>query len=256
MLGARASRISSSSSRDPAPPSTSSADRRKAAVLTHEQLLGRWKSTVLKVLIVLNVFDHKNRVMAALTKPVYHRILGEVKSKDARNHESDKIVITRVVNGEIMGKLLEDSEKGMATTQPMMCNHHKLKRRGNKWSKWFVCEDCLQRWERTEMPSQSSIPSSTDLMLFGHHAGLTYEEVKSKHPQYVNWVKLTAASEDPSSTMLMRFAQYIATEEQREAKSKGTASTTPPTRARPASEMEEKLVPMTDSDHGFETVGR
>jgi hypothetical protein len=211
---------------------------------------------MLKVLIVLNVFDHKNRVMAVLTKPVYGRLMGDIKTQDEKNHESDKIVITRVVNGEIMGKLLQDSETGLPTKEAMLCPHKNLQRRGNKWRKWFVCKDCLQRWERTEMPSQASVPCAEDLMLFGHHAGQTYEEVRIGYPSYTTWVKLTAVEEEQTCTMLMRFAQYVATEEQREAKSKGTASTTPSTRARPASEMEEKPVPMEESDHGFETVGR
>ena len=54
-----------------------------------------------------------------------------------------------------------------------------------------------------------------DLVTFGKHAGMTYDTVYLKYPDYCNWAMSTAESGDDACQQLIKFAKYIATREAR-----------------------------------------
>ncbi len=91
------------------------------AVLSESQREARWKSIILKVLIVLNVHAVKERVVAALGgKDNYLRIFQQVETP-----EVEQPAVTRIVDQEIVGKPIEPGvgEAEGAGMDPAMCQH-------------------------------------------------------------------------------------------------------------------------------------
>ena len=56
---------------------------------------------------------------------------------------------------------------------------------------------------------QKSVPDPTDVVGFGKHASLTYEEIKIHHPDYAQWVKTTAAEDTDTDPRLQRLAGWL-----------------------------------------------
>ena len=73
-----------------------------------------------------------------------------------------------------------------------MCRHpeNHMIPRGNKTTKWWLCQQCQSRWARlqpSEVTPQHGLPQDNDLVIFGNHAGSMYAEVLQEH-QYCIWV--------------------------------------------------------------------
>jgi hypothetical protein len=156
-----------------------------------------------------------------LGKQVYDRMLGE--------KEETAVPTTwryRFVRGEVVGKPLERGQGKVdlqrANKDPTMCLHPdaSMVSRGNKESsKWWLCKDCVSRWER--LPSnylaalnsvaQERTPLDRDLHLltWGKHAGTTYQEVFHTDPSYVKWVLETATHEKEVTSNFTHLVEYF-----------------------------------------------
>ena len=97
--------------------------------------------------------------------------------------------------------------------------------RGNKTTKWWICQQCQSRWARLqplEVTPRHGVAQDKDLVIFGKHAGSTYAQMLQREPLYSDWVRDTVrhavvwnteggqvelAME--GSEHLQRLAQYI-----------------------------------------------
>ena len=188
------------------------------AKLSPQQRLSRWKSLLLKVLMVFQVFQTKQKAMTMLGKEVYLRVFQEAKKVENKKDEDKQI--TKVINGEIVGKQLESMGKGKraekATEDPMTCVHptDKMKREGNKSQKTWCCLLCLTRWERLplETVNLKTEGKDNDLVTFGKYLGKTYKEVASD-PEQTQWI-LQSVEQDPKvSQEMIRLANYLVAKE-------------------------------------------
>jgi hypothetical protein len=166
--------------------------------------------------MVLDAFHYKTCVMHAIGERPYKVIFGHMREEMRKNNlEQEQLGIMKILDGQIMGKILTDSKTTKTTpngrTTQLLCQHPttSIKAGGNKHERWFTCSDCTMRWQRTPIPEQSGPPSGQDLLLFGRYASETYHLVCQNHPQYALWVLQTAQESGQSSPQLMRFAQYI-----------------------------------------------
>ena len=97
-----------------------------------------------------------------------------------------------------------------------VCNHPtaEMKRRGNK-TKWWTCNLCKSRWERTFPEIPQGVPTDREIMTNGPHAGRSFHYLWENEHQYNQWVRLTADTHpegmDPA---LYRLAAYLARKEQ------------------------------------------
>jgi len=171
--------------------------------------------------MVLYSFHYKNSVMAALGERAYKTIFGTLRQNQIEDAEEKKMTVTRILDGQIMGKELplskteKSSAPGASRLDPLLCQHQPLNIRqgANRTSKWFTCLDCTMRWERIPIPPQSEFPQGTDLMLFGRHQCQTYHTVVTQFPRYGVWCRKTLEESkvtgDQCSRQLSRFVQYL-----------------------------------------------
>ena len=218
MFGARAWRVVqglSGSSQDRNPTSSSQAS---TANLSESERRARWKIVTLKLLWVLRNYLMKSCTQAALGRDAYQRIFHRIKNKS----ESSKGTVNRVINGEIVGKMLPaGTNKNQDDSTPAdMCLHEAkfMRPRGNRTTNWWTCLNCHSRWERRkrEETPVTGTPTDHEMLTFGKHAGKTFLETATAHPDYCQWIIQTADNpyipyksvQDPSP-QLQRFAQYL-----------------------------------------------
>eukprot|EP00973_Karenia_brevis_P028562 3936072-Karenia_brevis.AAC.1 len=80
-----------------------------------------------------------------------------------------------------------------------------LVRRGNGKQVWWTCKLCLRRWERlplSKFEPTGAVTEGADLVTFGKHMGMTYNQTWQEDPTYCQWVMMTAEQEDSCSTAL------------------------------------------------------
>jgi len=222
MLGERASRISSAPSRSTAraQAAAAAAAHRTIACLTSTQRIRKWYILTRKLQLILDAFHYKTCCIQAIGERPYKTIFGELRTKELMMNKESEMTVTRLMNGEIMGKELTRSKTEKMTeggrTDPVLCQHPpvKIMKGANRHAKWFTCLDCTTRWERIPLPDQSGPPMPQDLMLFGSHAMETNHQVLHHHMSYTNWcVKTVEESETgqqypPCSHQLSRFVQF------------------------------------------------
>ena len=191
MLGERAARPLESSRQNRDASSSASTPVTVAVLTTEKRLVARWKKMCYKVLIILMHFETKNTVIEALGKQRYLRVFQQIRENEEEELEQQRTQNSfyRVIEGELMGNVLKDS----ATKQNQLtCSHSKpndiIKER-NRTSKWFRCVRCNRRWERKPLPDRDAEPAAENLMLFGRHAHLTYQQVYETKPNYVIWAR-------------------------------------------------------------------
>ena len=170
--------------------------------------------------MVLDAFAYKDAVIAAIGERTYKILFGSLRQTQLSDAAEKKMVVTKILDGQIMGKELPPSKTEKTPTSgtrvdPSLCQHppHELRQGGNKSAKWFTCLDCTTRWERTPIPEQLDHPAASDLMLFGRYAAETYHKVITQYPNYTAWCRKTAEeaefSKEPCSRQLSRFVQYL-----------------------------------------------
>ncbi len=207
MLGARASRLSTSTSTDPASRSEQCRRGASAARLSATTLIARWKQIATKLMMILRLFAVKKSAQAVLGRSVYLRLMKDVQQHDdsSRSPEAPSVVI----NGEVLGAPLARGH-GVAKEHPTTCLHPStmIRPRANARQRWFTCLQCLARWDRK--PLEYGGPAKeTDYMRFGSHSDLTYAEVVQQFPRYCHWVTQTREVEVDSCPMLKRFADWL-----------------------------------------------
>ena len=160
----------------------------------------------------------KDRFMNILGRNAYLRIFQKSKRTMEDKTTKEPQEVTRVLQGEIVGKDLKKPEKGTPTVNPGICTHpaEHMKRGGNtrpdgKGTTWWTCKACKTRWERKKMSDlEANAPAQgTDLVMFGQHAGRTYQEILEKFPAYAEWVVTTATMEPESTPGLIHLATFI-----------------------------------------------
>jgi hypothetical protein len=115
------------------------------------------------------------------------------------------------------GKGVEDAKH--ITTDPLICMHpaDKMKGRGNRSDLTWYCRACGNRWKRIPLsdyePSTQTTIQQTDAITFGKYMGKTYRQVWDLDPAYCQWILVTAEAGE-ATTMIRRFAQYVAQMEQ------------------------------------------
>ena len=202
MLGTRASRITDAASSGAAAKQQARPLRRELSPWEGPARIRRWAIVTRKLIMVLYSFHYKNSVMAALGERAYKTIFGTLRQNQIADTEEKKMTVTRILDGQIMGKEL-----------PMSKTPLNIRQGANRTAKWFTCLDCTMRWERTPIPAQSEFPQGTDLMLFGRHQCQTYHTVVSQFPRYGVWCRKTLQESkvtgEPCSRQLLRFVQYL-----------------------------------------------
>ena len=164
---------------------------------------------VLKLFLVLDNFQLKKCTQAVLGKDAYLRIFHQVRDQE----EAPQPQVSNVINGEIVGKQLSPGE-GRVEVDPEQCRHplDRMKRHGNRTSKWWTCHQCQSRWERMtiEQAMPTGIPRGTETLLFGKHVGQTFAHVFDNLPSYAQWVIKTAQEHgDEAHPQLLRLAKYL-----------------------------------------------
>ena len=232
MLGSRAARLTDPNnareSRQPKPRTEHLSSTRN---LNTEQRLRCWFRLTRKLQMILDAFHYKTCVMHAIGERPYKVIFGHLREEQRKTDlEQESLGIMKVLDGQIMGAVLPDSQTIKTTergrTSKMLCQHPttSIKQGANKHAQWFTCLDCTMRWKRTPIPNQEGPPQGSDLLLFGRFASETYHQVLTNQTQYALWVLQTAQESQQTSRQLLRFAQYIHLA--REA-APATSSTTP-----------------------------
>ena len=219
-LGQRAKRISA----DPQPQSRASASSsaaEKTALLTVETRQHRWKQLCIKMLIVLEVYEHRMKTIWKLGAEVYDNLLPQVHTWmfRERRYETPKDKITRIISQEVVGKMLAPGE-GTVNLDPALCQHpiSAMRRRGNKYLKAWVCLECQTRWQRYHVDEANpGPPRHNHIVMFGRHVGKTYKEVYNNNPEYCQWVTNTANTEPNPSPGFQKFARWIEETEKKEA---------------------------------------
>ena len=188
MLAARASRITDATSSRAAPKQQA----RLEPTLSPVQRINRWRVMTRKLIIVLDAFHYKNCVMAAIGDRPYKTIFRSLRQTQVANAAETKMVIHKILDGQIMGKELGYSKTQKlpaagTRTEPTLCQHNPINIRqgANGRSKWFTCVDCTMRWERIPVPEQNEIPDPMDLMMFGRYATQQDGEESSSHSRAV-----------------------------------------------------------------------
>jgi hypothetical protein len=166
------------------------------------------------------IIVHKSCVMAAIGERPYKTIFGSLRQTQVANAAETKMVVHKILDGQIMGKELGYSKTQKlpaagTRTEPTLCQHNPINIRqgANGRSKWFSCVDCTMRWERTPVPEQNEIPVPMDLMMFGGYATQTYLHVASRHPRCTERCRKTAKeaahTAEPCSRQLSGFALFL-----------------------------------------------
>ena len=196
----------SGNSRDQA---RSSASPASTANLSESEREARWKIITLKLLWVLRNFTIKHCTQAVLGRDAYQRIFHRIKN----TAESSKGIVSRVINGEIVGKPLPRGKADDCRILPEMCPHEAkhMKGRGNKNTMWWTCANCQSRWERRTVDTTPATgpPTDTEVLTFGKCVGQTYKQTATKNPDYCQWILQTADGDGDSCPQLKRFAQYL-----------------------------------------------
>ena len=174
--------------------------------------MARWRTLVIKLMVILRVHDMKNKAMNMLGRNAYLRVFNKISDQKQQDTK-----VNKVINREIVGKVLDKPAQGPIITDPSLCEHpyNKMKRHGNKTTKWWTCTECQTRFERKELEDlkPAGPMRDQDLVLFGMHVGKTYLQIYNEQPSYAQWVMQTAESGD-SSPDLARLARYLARKEQ------------------------------------------
>jgi hypothetical protein len=207
MLGARATRLLSCE------PSSSTAagstrPRSSTTILSPEARAARWCIVTTKLLSVIRSCEIKRATQAALGNDAYKRIFDQVKSE-----KDSSTPPTRIVRGEVVGKVLKPSEGKTAPTKPAnLCPHQDsdMIARANKTNKWWTCRTCQSRWERSDLPlMQTGPPKASEVMLAGKYQGKTFREIVKTDPLYDQWVLQTVELGDCVEVQYQRLAKYI-----------------------------------------------
>ena len=110
-----------------------------AAKLSGVQRTSRWKSMILKILMIFQVFEVKNKAKMLLGAEAYNRVFPQAKAVETQ--EETKKKVTRIIKGEVVGRPLATLAKGkreeQATMTAELCPHpeDKMKREGNRNSR-------------------------------------------------------------------------------------------------------------------------
>ena len=174
---------------------------------------------ILKILMIFQVFEVKNKAKMLLGAEAYNRVFPQAKAVETQ--EETKKKVTRIIKGEVVGRPLATLAKGkreeQATMTPELCPHpeDKMKREGNRNSRTWVCLQCLQRWERTpleELNNPTTPGRDSDLVTFGMHVGKTYREVFND-PTHAQWIMMSAEQDPNASPEMKRLARYLVKKE-------------------------------------------
>ena len=210
-------------------PSSSSATGMK---LCTKQREARWKSLMIKVFLMFEFLAKRLKLILLLGENVFQMLckaslpqipMMETPEVAGSNVEHLEVVIPlRVIRGEIVGDTLPpgegETDKKYANTDPMECNHpvDQMRARANQHQEWWTCQQCLNRWERKKIRKIIPIakePGDQEIVTFGKHKGMTFQQVYQTDRQYCCWAVKTMEAGDnrnPCSKGLLRFARYVA----------------------------------------------
>ena len=186
--------------------------RAGSAKLSEHERLSLWKTLLLKVSLVLQTVAQQTKVKYLLGEAVFNKwfLVSPIPEPQVQ------AIKYRFIKGQAVGKPRPQGEgkvdKTKAHMDPAMCQHpdDKMKPRGNKGDKWWLCSACLNRWDRLEMSELNLSEGSMDLSIlkFGKHMGSTFMEVYHQDRAYCQWILETVENGDPS-TEIHQFAQYL-----------------------------------------------
>ena len=125
--------------------------------------------------------------------------------------------VTRVLQGKVVGKPKTPSETVQPTVSAKDCLHQEqcMKWRANKHAAWWTCVACGSRWEGHTLGKFTPMdePEGSELVLFGKHAGKTFQWVANNVPKYLEWVVMTADNDPDCCESLTRLARWAAIRE-------------------------------------------
>ena len=217
MFSARASRIALTSTGTSSTPSarTTRVRRNSPEWLTHA-----WKRLVIKIKMVLQVFQLRAQTVASLGVETYKRLFAAQSRQVQAQAATAQNQIQKIVRGEAVGRTLDKDGKGRVTVAKELCDHPDSamirgandNRKSGGGMKWWTCELCRTRWERIPMatiaPNMQDVPKDDDLLTQGRYMGSTYLEVITSDWPYCEWV-VTTSQQETTIKWLQHFALYI-----------------------------------------------
>ena len=216
MLTQRAQRVMSKAKPE------SAKEEKPAQKLGTEKVLFLWQWMVNKLVRILLHLEAVDQTKAWLEDRVYDKLFKMGKSIITVQAKEE---VTRVINGEIVGKPLQPRKGKVPPTVEAAVCQHPLKRdgrpvmvRGGNQSdkKDWTCRDCHSRWERHSAEEwqerTGTVLSSEQIVLFGKYAGHTYQEVL-KDKTYCQWVVNTFEMDRSMCPGLEALALYLVEQE-------------------------------------------
>ena len=208
-LGQRANRIVSRLDAQPQPSrNQKTSDTRK---WSSRQLEARWGTILLKIELLMRVFQIKNMTKILLGEQNYLRLCGKVRHLPEAPEAPE---ITKVIQGEVVGKQKAEPGDGEVKVDPDICQHPEkdMKRRGNRKSRWWTCDLCQTRWERRTVDSvlMTGPVGGNEILLTEKYLCKTFNSVMLSDPSYCQHAVASAEQEPSTHQSMRRFAQYIA----------------------------------------------
>ena len=180
-----------------------------------------WRTILLKVNLVLHMVYQQTKLKYLLGQDVCDRLFGQTLPQPILPPQ----LRYRFINGQAVGKSRPPGEGKMdkmrAQMDPAMCQHptDKMKPRGNRGDKWWICTACLSRWDRLDHMAVNTINDMNladrdrNILQFGKHMGSTFLEVYQQDPEYCRWIVQTVDQgylpEGPTSENHLQFSQYF-----------------------------------------------
>ena len=162
-----------------------------AAGLSSDMRIYLWKRIMLKINLLFQMIAMHVKTKTILGETAFNSLFPQGQQSLSAHQKAPTQY--RFIKGQVVGQPLTRGEGrkdiAKAHMDPVMCQHpvESMIPRGNKTSKWWTCQKCQSRWARLETPD---IPfaQDQDLILFGKHAGTSYQEMLQQDPEYCNWV--------------------------------------------------------------------
>ena len=216
MLSQRACRIVQTASS-----SSQSGDRPQgdSVKLSPTERISRWRNIYVKLVLLMRHLENVNRLKHYFGANIWNNLFPSTKAVEP----PPKQKYTRVIDGELVGEQIADSEsKFPAKVEQAMCQHPptkdglKIMRKGGNQSgkKWWTCQDCHARWNRYPLSRAETMePDALAILTFGQHAGREFGQVETVDPDYCKWVLMTYEKEPTVCEGLKAFALYLLAKE-------------------------------------------
>ena len=182
-LSARASRMALPQRRGPTMSDRSAEKEKKPPKQEPQVIQAAWNRFRIKICWLIRYTQAKHFLTTMLGQEVFLNTYQGLRRSSARRQSTP---VTRVIQGKVVGKPKTPSETVKPTVSAKDCLHQEqyMKWRGNKHAAWWTCLACGSRWEGHTLGKFTPMdePEGSELVLFGKHAGKTFQWVANNVP--------------------------------------------------------------------------